>query len=783
MGEYAQPVTGMRSCFELSEDGRRQREWSGREWFVIKDAEMLLSADGVIIPRLAMGVEAREQVVNADGSFEDVRATKPNHPMVKYAHDFTHNFDLIAERKSAIYHLRELAKASVMAKFLLDSQVGLQDGWFELGSDSKVACGLLVPQTWNLQYRSHISVKDGKIVVPDEEGYHSVYGGVEFAVDRFDLTKLDSLLDNLMDRLPSMDRPGNMLKQRHAMSAGVPRGLLSSQVMKAGPRRTMQISMASLIGVGPESGRSVGSMLQASMAMRGVHAQMGAPPTPQGVDLNLDQCDLSEAKPQGDGSKVLEAFAVLGKAFWSSISSKTSKAFSGDDRKLLNDVFNPHLSDRREEGDSFVPPQTTPGYVERLRGLVKEEEAVREQRRLHFSAGRFAAGSPGPLFPSSWSSSLQAPCEDQGKELIARPDYLAESAKFEGALRSTAPSFDRSTEDGTRFRIYRFGSVEVRTTQDHDGRERAVAIFSVRASSKKAQAQRIAEQERVVKLTEYVERARQGGAAAARGASLTSLEHHSYVVLETENENLILTERLEDGSVTWEENPADLEDRNSIAKFIRSADVERGSTVGDARRYQAEEACRHPSSKGYAQGVHTHVCGGAAGAAVSGFRHHPTPRWSLSELEQETARFAAWTYDDTLEARKVQKEADRKERREVERRLKAEAELREKEEMELMAKMEEESKQREKIEQGVRDAAEQKALGEAVCLGGHVLISFKPMKGFPCDICEVDSEEGDVMWGCRARDARDNLLCSYDVCAACMEPRLRRNLKKVCTGV
>eukprot|EP00971_Amphidinium_carterae_P291325 5784100-Amphidinium_carterae.2 len=46
---------------------------------------------------------------------------RPDHPMVKYAKDFTKYFDLIAERKSAVFHLREVAKVCVLAKYLLEA--------------------------------------------------------------------------------------------------------------------------------------------------------------------------------------------------------------------------------------------------------------------------------------------------------------------------------------------------------------------------------------------------------------------------------------------------------------------------------------------------------------------------------------------------------------------------------------------------------------------------------------------------------------------------------------
>merc|ERR1719379_1361859 len=95
-----------------------------------------------------MAVEAREQQLRGD-AMEDIPITRPDHPMVKYAEAFTKNFDLIAERKSVVYHLRDLAKASVLAKFLLDSNIELEETWFNLAADREFACSLEVPQLWN----------------------------------------------------------------------------------------------------------------------------------------------------------------------------------------------------------------------------------------------------------------------------------------------------------------------------------------------------------------------------------------------------------------------------------------------------------------------------------------------------------------------------------------------------------------------------------------------------------------------------------------------------------
>merc|ERR1719487_2176369 len=131
MGEYEQPVVGMKSCFDLSEEEGFKGEWQARQWFIVRKAEVQLTDDDVLIPYVKMAVEAREQELRGI-SLADCPMTRADHPMVKFAEQFTHNFDLIAERKSVIYHLRELAKASVLAKFLLDYGINLNESWFSL---------------------------------------------------------------------------------------------------------------------------------------------------------------------------------------------------------------------------------------------------------------------------------------------------------------------------------------------------------------------------------------------------------------------------------------------------------------------------------------------------------------------------------------------------------------------------------------------------------------------------------------------------------------------------
>merc|ERR1712061_46519 len=129
---------------------------------------------------------------------------------------------------------------------------------------------------------------------------------------------------------------------------------------------------------------------------------------------------------------------------------------------------------------------------------------------------------------------------------------------------SAVPDFDKVTEDGSRFSIYRIGSLEVRTITEPDCEPVIGAVFSVHAPSDQKSA--IPEQEEIVKATEYVER--------------VGLEFQVYVTLETDQKNFLV---LEDGTLRFEENPSNLEDRTSLAKVLRTADCS-SMTVAAARQ-------------------------------------------------------------------------------------------------------------------------------------------------------------------------------------------------------
>jgi len=352
----------------------------------------------------------------------------------------------------------------------------------------------------------------------------------------------------------------------------------------------------------------------------------------RGVDLSLDKFDLSapdQMEPVDFQSA--EACGAIGSAFWAGIDTDSESLFRPEDKALLRDVFNPNLSDRRDEADLFVPPDTSLTYVEGLRRLVKEEAAVMAMRKAHFFSSSFDPAEVGALYPSSWRASFEV----QGKRshdvvLHERKDYKAAAAVFEQAIKSAVPAFDKVTEEGTRFRIYRFGSVEVRTTQETNSKEEVGVIFSMRTAQQPSENGSWDAEEPVIKVTEFIQR------MDCEGKPSALPRHHSYVVLETASGGKVVTERCADGTMVWAQDPADLEDRSSLAKIVRSADCsEVAVNVDKLKAYLQEESqCSFhgpTESKLYAQTVFCLASGTGADGNLSGFRRPASGNhWHLS---------------------------------------------------------------------------------------------------------------------------------------------------------
>jgi len=620
MGEHVQPIVGLRSCLDLLEAAPQFNDWNAREWYVVKNAVVAMSEDGVLIPLLQMGVEAREQVLCAGGeALEDACVTRPDHPLVRYAQAFTEAFDLIAERRSVVFHLRELAKASVLAKFLLDADVPLDDCWFQHKSKARAACCMEIPQLWNERYHSQLKLRDGYVADAGQAScttVNGVYGGVEFGLDKFDLAT------PMSSQLPPAIAP--------AFPSLAPRLPLPQKVTAPIVHPAAE---ATLVSATSEPGAKA-AIPRFSKRVKGIGAA-------RGVDLCLDRFDLSGSveRVANAGFQASESSTLaLGQVFWADLDHAGSQSvFQEDDKTLLRDIFNPHLSDRRADGDLFMPPDTSGRYIDGLRVLVGAEKKWRQQRKDHFFSNKFIVSNAGPLFPSSWTKSVgEGAVPATARPLWARPDCKAAAQAFEHALKSVTPEFDKSTEDGTAYRIYRLGSIEVRTSQEYGGQEVIGAVFSLVPGA--SDTHQVQDTDRIIRVTEYVEQTRAHGCCAPRvdwESTLRAVElsggspFHSFIVLRTEADGIIVTERLPCGTVAWRENPRDFEDRCSFARMVRNAKVGGdaggcGVTLGEVRKRGVADkdlsvaATRDALGKHYAQDLFCFVAGETLN---TGFRH------------------------------------------------------------------------------------------------------------------------------------------------------------------
>merc|ERR1719387_836604 len=217
---------------------------------------------------------------------------------------------------------------------------------------------------------------------------------------------------------------------------------------------------------------------------------------PRGVDLALDKFDLSVPDGEAGSTSVQEekqAAGAAGNAFWSCLAAAgvprgwrpaqskeqgDDSGLSEQDIRFYQALFNPHLSDRRDEGDHFAPPMR-PEHRSQLELLMGVEGTAQEERRQYFCSKSFRVEDASPLFPSWVQLSRKLPQEPPREGLLcARPDYSGETLQ-RYVLRSANLRFEKDTENGTWYRIYRAGKLEVRTIQEYGGEESVGAVFSI----------------------------------------------------------------------------------------------------------------------------------------------------------------------------------------------------------------------------------------------------------------------------------------------------------------
>lgn len=335
-------------------------------------------------------------------------------------------------------------------------------------------------------------------------------------------------------------------------------------------------------------------------------------------------------------------------------------------------LFNPTMCDRTQEGDAFIPPDPNSEYIEKVRNLVNDEALLFKRRKNRFSEKVFNVENAGAEFPASWTSRFQIAQDGYSKSEFAADQHGLVQIHVDAAFQKTllndvlptsAPEFLKDTEDGTLFRIYKLGSLEVRTSQEPTGDDETVlAVFSRRKPEWKLssgwRAKEADESETVVKAKAYIEAAETDDNAPA-SADTTKPDCHFYVVLETDASHFIVTEKLRDGSITWAVNPDNLNDRNSLAKLLFTVDGKYGMTVHDIRNVRARssgpvspDVASFSASKAYARAIFQLISGrgfrGKWGSGTRAWVHIERPATSIEQRYAEAKQnilFAKPTID------------------------------------------------------------------------------------------------------------------------------------------
>lgn len=119
-GEHAEALPWLHNVFdEIGHELHNGEEASARQWFTLRRTLVVISADGLVVPNVEMGVETRRLVKGRNG-YEDAPYTAPDDPMVKQAALVSARFYEVAAHLPVVSELHAVARAMVAARFLLE---------------------------------------------------------------------------------------------------------------------------------------------------------------------------------------------------------------------------------------------------------------------------------------------------------------------------------------------------------------------------------------------------------------------------------------------------------------------------------------------------------------------------------------------------------------------------------------------------------------------------------------------------------------------------------------
>lgn len=178
-------LPGIPSAFD--DDGpQRGEERAARQWFTVRQASISITDDGAIVPHVKMGVEARRLTAGPTG-YTDAPYTDPEDPMAKQAAAVTEHFDEVTAHVPVAAQLVELARAMVLAVYLLRRGYRCDDEALDRFQIAQVPEGraypLQIPTLTKDRRSSMVSTEHrdgGKVIVSRQS--RSMRGGVDLAV-------------------------------------------------------------------------------------------------------------------------------------------------------------------------------------------------------------------------------------------------------------------------------------------------------------------------------------------------------------------------------------------------------------------------------------------------------------------------------------------------------------------------------------------------------------------------------------------------------------------------
>jgi len=172
------------SIFDDDSDVLQNQEGrAARQWFVIRRAGVTIAADGALVPYCELGVEAR-QLVPSERGFVDAEQTDPRDSMVRMAKAISDHFTEVAQQLPAVAELVQLARATVLARCLLESGCACDETALEHYSTPRCPEGdsysMEIP-TLRKKHRSHTVTKDGRHLMM-QKLHRSMHGGVDLGL-------------------------------------------------------------------------------------------------------------------------------------------------------------------------------------------------------------------------------------------------------------------------------------------------------------------------------------------------------------------------------------------------------------------------------------------------------------------------------------------------------------------------------------------------------------------------------------------------------------------------